>query len=79
MRSSVARMPSSACLGHRAHLEHGPVRRPIVVFHAMRRSGSNSMTVLSPASGSCPHWGYGKNDSRHAHIDMPNLEPSDNG
>jgi hypothetical protein len=29
--------------------------RPIVVFHAMRRSGSNSMTVLSPASGSCPH------------------------
>jgi hypothetical protein len=55
MRSSVARMPSSACLGHRAHLEHGPVRRPIVVFHAMRRSGSNSMTVLSPASGSCPH------------------------
>jgi len=38
----------------------------------MRRSGSISMTVLVVR--------YGKNnDPGRARIDMPNLEPSDNG
>ncbi|MDT5051779.1 MAG: hypothetical protein QOF66_145 [Mycobacterium sp.] len=44
----------------------------MVVFHAMRRSGSNSMTVLVVR--------YGRNnDSGRPRIDMPNFEPSDNG